>query len=57
MSQYERIAALEKDGWEFVNWISAHDPGHPEHRVAVMSRSPRTGSTHYREVNPDGGIR
>ena len=53
-AQDRKIIDLESAGWEFSNWISAHDPGNPGAQCAVMVKNPTRYSTHYCEVNPDG---
>lgn len=54
--QNESINRLERQGWQFANWISAHDPENPEAQVAVMVKKPRPSTTHYCEVNPNGEV-
>lgn len=50
------IARLERQGWQFSNWISAHDDADPDAQCAVLVKHPHPGSTHYAEVNPDGSV-
>ena len=57
MTQAQAIASMERKGWEFQTLISAQDPEHPHHQVAVLTKHPRPGTTHYAEVDPDGTIR
>ena len=53
----QQTAALyiqEKHGFQFSNWISAQESD-PNLGVMVLVRRKR-GTTHYREINPDGSI-
>ena len=56
-AQQKAEALLEKQGFRFSNWISAHD-GDPESDKGVMvfTRKPTRHTTEYREVEPDGTI-
>lgn len=54
--QDEAVAQLERKGWRFLNWYSAHEPEFPDAQVAVMVKYQHRGSTHYCEVNPDGTV-
>lgn len=54
----QQTAALyiqNKHGFKFCNWISAQDSSDPNLGVMVLTRRKR-GTTHYREINPDGSI-
>lgn len=55
-NQDQSISRLEREGWDFCNWIPAHDPEFPDARVAVMSKDPSPYCHHYCEVNPDGSV-
>jgi len=48
------IAKLERAGFEFTNWINAHDPGNEEAKCAVMTLTISRTSHRQCEVDPDG---
>ena len=54
-AQSAALAILVKQGFEFSNWISAHD-GDPDHGCMVCTRRPRRGTTEYREIDPEGNV-
>jgi hypothetical protein len=54
--QDETIRNLERKGWRFANWISAHDPADESAQCAVMVKRPTRFRTEYCEVNPDGTV-
>ena len=54
--QSTAISRLERQGWTFSNWISNHNPEHPEERCAIMVKHPHPGGTTYCEVQPDGTV-
>lgn len=53
-AQEAAIERLERQGWTFANWVSAHDA--VDGADALMVRFPKHYRREYCEVMPDGTI-
>jgi hypothetical protein len=55
-AQVEAEKKLNKEGFEFLDWIDIHDPYEEDTSKGCMvfTRHPGPGRTEYREVDPDG---
>jgi hypothetical protein len=57
-AQIESEKKLNKEGFEFSNWIDTHDPNDEDTNrgCMVFTKHPGPGRTEYREIDPDGAI-